>query len=547
MRMEVGQKQGVRKHAEGGVEGEGTVETEPVGGRVSDRETSEKRSKIDREWHVNRAIRALPQSLLLSTEEGRSKYGQLIQDILVVLRSWSRKWAGRREWQSFLNRKSFLHEVEEAVVPLAATLGQARALRSHETTRRSAKQGAIKYRKRARKCIIKKVAQKRRSHAQRPRHMRRRRRAKRKTRRGRQQPGLGVKVSQVDVFDLCCGKGFFAMLLSHLASLCPALRVRVRRIVIVEKNKKVKWTHIHASNQELEARTRARGDEAAASGVPKAATLEVGEHAPTIKEGAEGDSGCEKHHRELMVCAGLPIAIWAGENIHSETFAHRLRHGQLTGSTRCPDTGKTVEHRADRHEDRHHCNVPKATARGKWTRKHPRVILIGIHLCRRLSSRFVELANALGPKRLVLSVLAPCCLPGPRSIVRVGQRVWSRHAAKSSPTRSKDWNACWTCGGPHMKQVCPIKQTGEEQQSTRVLDSCELAVGLLEKAENPFETWCDFLCEATKIAPAQHLSKLDVPLRGRCAHGGATGGQVMRSNNWWNESRRTTWLCVSPK
>lgn len=54
--------------------------------------------------------------------KGRAEYGPLVEQVRAVLRGWSKEWGGRKEWRSFLNRKSFLHEVEEALVPLRQLL-----------------------------------------------------------------------------------------------------------------------------------------------------------------------------------------------------------------------------------------------------------------------------------------------------------------------------------------------------------------------------------------------------------------------------------------
>ena len=44
--------------------------------------------------------------------------GVLVTDIIAILQGWSSRWGGQKEFQSFLNRKDFLHEVEEALVSL---------------------------------------------------------------------------------------------------------------------------------------------------------------------------------------------------------------------------------------------------------------------------------------------------------------------------------------------------------------------------------------------------------------------------------------------
>ena len=140
----------------------------------------------------------------------------------------------------------------------------------------------------------------------------------------------------VDVADLCCGKGFFGMLLSYIAAWHPLLQGRIGSIVLVEKNLKVRWEHIEAANADVAA--------------------------------ADSASNAD------VIRAVLPIMVWRGANIHDEAFEIQLHH---------------------------HCKPPgQPQAR--------RLLLVGIHLCRRLSSRFVELVNSLGPRLVVKAVLAPC-------------------------------------------------------------------------------------------------------------------------------------------
>ena len=116
-------------------------------------------------WHVRRAADALDDLQLLSTEAGRATYGPLVSEVQRVLRSWDRR---RVMLGTFLNRKTFLHEVEEAIVPLSLLIDRVRRMDTAPVA------------------------------APRPR------------------PLL--------VFDLCCGKGLTGVVLSYLL---PAARIHL--------------------------------------------------------------------------------------------------------------------------------------------------------------------------------------------------------------------------------------------------------------------------------------------------------------------------------
>jgi hypothetical protein len=101
--------------------------------------------------------------------------------------------AGRPELQAFLNRNKFVHEIEEALFPLALVVAHAEAMGSSTSTRK------------------------------------------------------------VVVVDLCAAKGFFAMTLSYLARKRPVLQQRIHKIVMVEKQTTVDWRHIDHANEESQA------------------------------------------------------------------------------------------------------------------------------------------------------------------------------------------------------------------------------------------------------------------------------------------------------
>ena len=52
-----------------------------------------------------------------------------------------------------------------------------------------------------------------------------------------------------------------------------------------------------------------------------------------------------------------------------------------------------------------------------------RLVIIGIHLCKRLASRAVELYNLLGPRKAVALVLAPCCIPTASGVIEISAPV----------------------------------------------------------------------------------------------------------------------------
>jgi len=432
------------------------------------------------------AIRALPDTLLLRAPESKLKYTQLVADIGDVLQSWSKRWVGLSEWQSFLNRKSFCHEVEEAVVPIYEVI---MLVEQREMVRQSA----------------------------------------------------GSVVPPVlDVVDLCCGKGFFAMLLSYLAPKYPLLERHIRRIVIVEKNRDVKWDHIHACNVDVVAAT-----------TDTDTSVKGGEDAVT------------------SVLARLHIDVWGNTNIHSEEFERRL---------------------LDIHRGSH-CSVMTPTtkqhASQSATKPQPEVglVFVGIHLCRRLSSRFVELANMFRCRESRATtagvVLAPCCLPRFSGVVYVQTRALAGLAAASNAyaaggtvlcgtvfpstgVGARKWNKnmCWRCGEEgHDKTACavPEEEARELKRQRRQTERLEQGLSgavdggsatsggaplgfaldaaaytrleLADLAGNtaPFRAWCEFLFDSlarpdTASGIASFCGVLRVELADGVRHG--VGGDV---------------------
>ena len=127
-----------------------------------------------RDWHIHRVAQQIETSELLASAEGLQKYGSLCADTAQVVRGWASRFAGEPAWRSFLNKKSMVHELEEAIMAL-------QILDEYTTGDPTGQMG------------------------------------------------------QLVVVDLCCGKGTFSVLLSYLAAIRPALRACVQKTVMVEK------------------------------------------------------------------------------------------------------------------------------------------------------------------------------------------------------------------------------------------------------------------------------------------------------------------------
>ena len=160
-------------------------------------------------WHVARAWRALATTPLLLHAD--PFMALVIADVRKVLRGWCTH-CGDARWSSFLNRKSFLHEVEEAITPLVA--------------------------------LCRRIA--------------------------RETARDDIALADITVVDLACGKAFFSMILGGLRGLRPQLRARVARIVLVEKAS-VDYAHVALAAVDVQATAEAAGGRADAA----ACVLEV--------------------------------------------------------------------------------------------------------------------------------------------------------------------------------------------------------------------------------------------------------------------------------
>jgi hypothetical protein len=92
------------------------------------------------------------------------------------------------------------------------------------------------------------------------------------------------------------------------------------------------------------------------------------------------------------------------------------------------------------------------------------VIVLGIHLCRRLSPSAVSLYNRLGREKAPLLMLAPCCLPrltGPSIAVGCYEMAEERQARLDATRRrwliKRGRRLCWGClREGHMAVECPL-------------------------------------------------------------------------------------------
>lgn len=162
------------------------------------------------------------------------------------------------------------------------------------------------------------------------------------------------------------------MLLSYLAAIHPPLRM-IKGIIMAEKNKSINWSHVDGANADVHTR-----------------------------QTVETSSGCEGRNPEEMLdtdldtsLAAIPITVWKGADIHNPHFLQRL----YEIDEEKVEGGKQQQ---QLEQEKHQPGKEKTTegARKKF------FCVVGIHLCRRLSSRFIELVNALGD-RCMFAALAP--------------------------------------------------------------------------------------------------------------------------------------------
>ncbi|KAL3771618.1 hypothetical protein ACHAW5_006645 [Stephanodiscus triporus] len=122
-----------------------------------------------------------------------SQVVDLTNHVIRILRQWGESWAGQSGWHTLLNKKSLLHEVEESIVALHFLLDW-----------------------------------------------------------------LGRRCKQNDtpiiLVDVCCGKGILSMLASYLFR--GTTSTHVSRIIMLDNQKDINWSHIIASNESAQGECR---------------------------------------------------------------------------------------------------------------------------------------------------------------------------------------------------------------------------------------------------------------------------------------------------
>ena len=156
------------------------------------------------------------------------------------------------------------------------------------------------------------------------------------------------------------------------------------------------------------------------------------------------------------------------------------------------------------------------------------LIIVGIHLCKRLAARAIELHNLLGVKSTGL-ILAPCCIPLSSGVIKISapkERAAAAgeadgaaqvHAQVWGSETSSEWNNavtgvsaaerpsighCWNCGGVgHLKPDCDLPPSGLSKGQIRrrrkfggrrcaaLIDTASVVA-----APRPFEAWVEALC-----------------------------------------------------
>ena len=123
----------------------------------------------------------------LIENDNTRNHDDMTKQVIQVLRNWT-QWAGVRGWNTLLNKKSLLHEVEESIVALhflSEWLEQQRAIQQNDTP--------------------------------------------------------------VTLVDVCCGKGIFSLLGSYIYS--DKTSTHVSSIIMLDRQPDINWDHIIASNE----------------------------------------------------------------------------------------------------------------------------------------------------------------------------------------------------------------------------------------------------------------------------------------------------------
>jgi len=183
-------------------------------GMESGAEKMETQQEVGSHWNVWKTIEHLKkqksEGVLVELEKDHlpSHMTTTTDRVVAILRLWAEAWAGRPEWQSFLNKRTFQHEVEESLVAL---------------------------------CLLDAWRNKK----------------KRQRTPSRSDPN----VERFVAVDVCGGKGVFSMLLQYVAGLYwnreqEGPRMILDRIVMLEKAtaSDINWDHIAGSDPLLKAK-----------------------------------------------------------------------------------------------------------------------------------------------------------------------------------------------------------------------------------------------------------------------------------------------------
>lgn len=244
---------------------------------------------------------------------------------------------------------------------------------------------------------------------------------------GRSPEGDGsVAAAKYTLADMCCGKGIFSLLLSHAAALQPQLR-QVGQILMIDRatRAQVDWTMVDDCIVEVQAnRQRDAGPAGGAGAAEDSLDTTAAACARSRASGGSCKRGPTDGASALVAYPVIPIELWWGCNLHEQ--------------------GEEVEERL---------------------RSSPgQVIVLGIHLCRRLSPCAVSLYNHLGRAKAPLLMLAPCCLPrlsGPPITVGCYETPEARQARLDATRRrwliKRGRRLCWGClREGHVAAECPL-------------------------------------------------------------------------------------------
>jgi hypothetical protein len=456
-------------------------------------------------WHIHSAIVSLKQKLNDYSKDEKTKYSYIISDICDILSEWALQWSGKSEWNSFLNRRTFLHEVEESIIPLYEIINS-----FEDRINNNQQKNNIK----------------------------------------------------LNVIDLCCGKGFFCMLLLFLTTKYNILQYHIKRIIMIEKQSDIDWYHIYEANKYIK-------------------------YIYTNNENI------------------IQIDIWSGVNIHDTSLLNRIHNDICMNSNSIINDNNISINDNNKRIDNNF------------------VVLVGIHLCKRLSSRFIEIINYfIQYHYLYQFILAPCCLPRFSGVVTIKKHFHNNYnnnikQIKNSKFKyvkyNKKWDVCWKCGmSGHNRYECSsinsdiavsdqdavvqrdnignisssvdvngqaIRDMSEDNADVKerdiaytstssvqqncssevVSDIVNMDMRVIGESQNPFQAWCNFLLGAINIDSCDK-SMYSVCLGGmssdvldnngsfvdvNCCNDPVTDTSSVHDSKDWNSCRKLTWMVTN--